>query len=82
MVCKGPLFINHLNGKIEMNFNSPIGVRPWKTLRIYGLEKQSNWEIRYVTMHPDAISCLPDYTVLESTVLLYGRWRRTGIFTV
>ena len=39
MFCKGLYFINHLIGKVEMNIISMIGVRPWKTLRSYEVEK-------------------------------------------
>jgi len=39
MVCKGLYFINHLIVKVELNFISIVSVRPWKTLRSYGVEK-------------------------------------------
>ena len=77
MVCKGLHFINHLIGKVEMNFISLVGVRPWKTLRSYGVEKAIKLRNMIneviVTMHPDPISSLQEYTVLKSTILKYCR---------
>jgi hypothetical protein len=58
-----------------MNFISLVSVRPSEdtsNLQCEESNKAENYNI-IVVMLPDAISYVPDYTVLESAILLYGR---------
>jgi hypothetical protein len=75
MVCKGLYFINHLITKVEMNLISLVSVRPLEgtsKLRCGESNKTEKYDI-IVAILPDAISYVPDYTLLQSTILLYGR---------
>jgi hypothetical protein len=67
-----------------MNFISLLGVRPLEdtsNLRREESNKAEHYGI-IVAVLPDAISYVPDCTVLESTILLYGRWWPSRMFTV
>jgi hypothetical protein len=67
-----------------MNFISLLSVRPLEdtsNLRREENNKAENYGI-IVAVLPDTISYVPDCTVLVSTILLYGRWWRTRMFTV